>query len=65
MSKEKEYYCVVMSEDLYEDGSNAEDPHQKYALDIMAESKAEAEKKAREHFEQQDKPVYWVEVYTK
>lgn len=58
----KKYYCIVMSEDVYPDGSNEEDPHQKYGVDIEATSKENAEKKVREQFAEEDKPVYWVKV---
>jgi len=59
----KKFYCVVMSEDVYPDGSNEEDPHQKYGVDIEAEDKVDAERKVRAQFAEDDLPVHWVEVH--
>jgi hypothetical protein len=59
----KEYHVTVMSEDRYPDGSNSEDPHQKYGLTIQADTKEQAKQKALDYFRQEGKPVFWIQVH--
>ena len=59
----KSFYATIMSEDP--DPDCAEDPHQKYGLNIEATDKKNAEAVAREQFSDSygDLPIHWVEIH--
>jgi len=56
----KTFDFTVMSEDRYADGSNAEDPHQKYGCSKQANTEAEAKAMVLADFAEQGKPVFWI-----
>ena len=59
----KTFYFTVMSEDRYDDDSNAEDDHQKYGCSKQANTEAEARAMVLADFAEEGKPVHYIRSY--
>ena len=55
----KDYYVIVMSIDPNED---PDDNHQKYGIEVEANSESEARKKASAEIAGRGLPVFWTKV---